>query len=552
VLLILLSGVLAASWWWPNRPVAGDVPMPASRFNSVSFAPYRAGESPLTRTFPSRAEVDQDLTLLATRTRAIRTYAAIEGDYDLPAMARAHGLKLWQGIWLGSDRASNAREIAAGIKAANTYPDVIERVVVGNEVLLRRDLPPDELIADIDQVKRAVRQTVTYADVWNFFVDNPQVVPHLDVVTIHILPYWEDQPTNIDGAIAHVRDVVAQFQKTFPGRKIAIGETGWPSRGRWRQDAAPSLVNQVIFLRRFIALAQAQNLDYNFFQAFDQAWKYRDEGVVGASWGLNTENRTPKFPLAGKVQEDAAWPMPAALSIACVWLLFVIATTARALPPQAQMKLAVAAMLLGGALGFAWAGTAPVLFDRFVRIAAIGNLAGQAALAFLCIQHIARRLTGAAAAPSRTGQDATNAARALLHARRPAGWQGQAWHDAVFDDLSFLFVWTAAVLQLLLLYDPRYRDFPLPTFAVPVVIVILRTALSDLPRAPAGREELVAGGVLFLAAIASAIREGPLNLQSIAWNGCAVLLAMPLLLRAARQGEAGGSAGSRRQMTDDR
>ncbi len=101
----------------------------------------------------------------------------------------------------------------------------------------------------------------------------------------------------------------------------------------------------------------------------------------------------------------------------------------------------------------------------------------------------------------------------------------------MFDDLSFLFVWTAAVLQLLLLYDPRYRDFPLPTFAVPVLVVVVRAFLTGLPLHGGGREEAVAGTVLLLAAVGSAIQEGALNLQSLEWNACAVLLAAPALLR---------------------
>jgi hypothetical protein len=98
----------------------------------------------------------------------------------------------------------------------------------------------------------------------------------------------------------------------------------------------------------------------------------------------------------------------------------------------------------------------------------------------------------------------------------------------LFDDLSFVFIWTAAVLQLLLLFDPRYRDFPIPTFAVPVFAVVVRALMRDLPRG-GGREELVAGGVLALAAIAGAVREGPLNQQSLAWCACALLLAVPTL-----------------------
>ena len=531
--MLLLSAVLlAGAWWWPNRPIAGDVAMPAARLNSVSFAPYRAHESPLTQSFPTRAEVDQDLGLIAARSRGFRTYAAIEGRYDLPAMARAHGLKMWQGIWLGPDRAANAREIAAGIAAARAYPDVIERVVVGNEVLLRKDLPADELIADIDAVKHAVRQSVTYADVWNFFIDNPQVVPHLDVITIHILPYWEDQPTNIDGVITHVRDTVARIAAAFPGRPIAIGETGWPSRGRWRQDAAPSLVNQVTYLRRFVALAQAQRLDYNFFQAFDEIWKYRNEGVVGASWGLWTIDRVEKFPLHGAVQEDAAWQVPAALSILCGVLLYANATLGAEPSGRSASLLAGMSMLLGGALGIAWHGSAYVLFDPLARIAAVGNLVGQVTLAMLYMQSLWGFCRTSRSVASRTGHDATCAARSLLRGRRPDGWAGPAWHRAVFDDLGFVFVWTAAVLQLLLLYDPRYRDFPVPTFAVPVVVTLLRGVGRDLRRGGGGVAEWVAGGTLLLAAFAGALREGLLNRQSLMWAGCAVILAAPMLVRA--------------------
>ncbi len=188
MLVVLLAGMVLAAWWWPNRLQGGDVVMPAGRLNSVSFAPFRDGQSPLTDQFPSAAEVDQDLALLAPHVRAIRSYASLGGDYDLAAMAKAHGLKLWLGVWLGGDRAQNAREVAAAIAIANRHPATVERVVVGNEVLLRRDLPPGELIAAIDRVRAAVRQPVTYADVWEFWQQFPEVAAHVDIVTIHLLP----------------------------------------------------------------------------------------------------------------------------------------------------------------------------------------------------------------------------------------------------------------------------------------------------------------------------------------------------------------------------
>lgn len=525
LLPVLLSALLVGLWWWPNRLRAGDVPMPEAKFESVSFAPYRAWQSPLAGIFPTRAEVNQDMALVARRARGIRTYSALEGDYDPGALAKAHGLKLWQGIWLGSSPKQNAAEMAAGIAIANAHPRTVDRVVVGNEVLLRRDLPVNALIADIEHVKRHVKQPVTYADVWEFWEQFPQVARHVDIVTVHILPYWENHPTSVSGAIAHIRNILARMHRLFPGKKIAIGEAGWPSRGRWRQNAVPSRVNEAVFIRRFIALAKAEHIDYNLIEAFDQVWKYHSEGTVGANWGLWTAARQPKFPLTGPVVEHPRWRWYAAGGVIASLLLFAgtLAANPR-LPPRARARLAVLAFALGGALSFAWAFTVPVIYDRYLWICALGNLPGQAVLAALLMRRAAAILSGRPLPAARTGADATRTVQALLRLRLPA------LRDSLFEDLGFLFVWAAGVMQLLLVFDPRYRDFPLPVFAVPLVVAVARALLADIPRG-GGWEEWVAGGALALGAIASAVQEGPLNHQSLIWNVAALLIAAPVLWR---------------------
>jgi exo-beta-1,3-glucanase (GH17 family) len=553
-LLIVLAAIVVAAWWWPNRPQAGDVPMPDTVLNSVSLAPFRPGQSPFTETYPSKQEVAEDVALLAGKVRAIRSYAALGGEADLAALAQRHGLKLWQGVWLGNDRAKNAREMAAAIALANRYPDTIDRLIVGNEVLLRRDLPVEELIADIDTVRAAVKQPVTYADVWDFWRQFAQVAPHVDIVTIHLLPYWEDDPTGIDGAVREVGNAYRQIAALFPGKRIAIGETGWPSRGRWRRDAAPSRVNQAVFLRRFIALSRQEGFEYNLIEAFDQDWKYRSEGTVGANWGLWSDDRQPKFPLSGPVEEDPGWRGKAATSVLLgVVLLGGVLWSHRAPPPQSSpasrdrerielplprsggrlgwgpVALAVLAMALGWALVWAWAGTLPVVYDLHLGIAAAANLTGQAVLALLLLDRAALILGRHPLPPRRTGADATETVLGLFRLRLPR-LPSRAW---LFDDLSFVFVWTAAVMQLLLLFDPRYRDFPLPVFIVPLIATLTHTLLGDLPRG-GGREELWAGGTLAVAAVASAINEGPLNLQSLTWNAAALVLAVPALLSALR------------------
>ncbi len=512
--LLLLSAIVTACWWVPNRlqsPAGGGV----QRFNCLSYEGYRPGESPLTDRFPTAAEVDQDLALLAPITRSIRTYAAIEGSYDIAAIAQKHGLHMWQGIWLGGDRAKNALEMAHAIDLAHRYPGTIERVVVGNEVLLRRDLPPAELMADIDRVRAAVRQPVAYADVSDFWDQFPLVAKHVDLVLIHLLPYWEDVPTGIDHAVATVGAVYDHFAALFAGKQVAIGETGWPSRGRQRRDALPSRVNQARFLRQFIALAAEKHFDYNFIEAFDQDWKYENEGIMGANWGIMTDVRTEWIPPSGALREDPSWGQHAAFSIVCGLLLTGIALTNRA-PNRHQAALL--GMTLGGALGLAQADAAPVLYDVHVRIAAIANLGGQAMLATLMML----RLAGAVSpAPWRTGGQATARVINLLRGRRMA-WPG------LFEDTLFLFIWAAAVDQALLVFDPRYRSFPVASYAVPLVVIAARAAQGDLPSNTGRREEAFLAAALTAGAVASGVQEGALNGQSLAWNACALVLTVPL------------------------
>jgi exo-beta-1,3-glucanase (GH17 family) len=517
LLLAILAVLIVLAWWLPNRKQNPPGTSTGEKFNSLSYEAYRTGESPLKDRFATAAEVEEDLTLLAPRTRAIRTYAAIEGPYDVTALAKKHGLKVWQGIWLGADRAKNAIEMAHAIDLAHRFPDTIERLVVGNEVLLRRDLPPAELIADIDHVRASVRQPVAYADVSDFWEQFPAVAPHVDVVMIHLLPYWEDTPTDVGHAVAYDGQVLRHFQAMFPGKRITIGETGWPSRGRQRQGAIPGRVAEATFLRAFMALSRAEKFDYNFFEAFDETWKYQNEGIVGANWGLFGADRREKIPLSGPLREDPDWEQHAVFSIACALLLAVMGLAASG--GRRPGVICMLAMVLGAALGLAQADAQPVLYDVHVRLAATVNLAGQALLAVLAIMRAAGPLPPV---PSRRGADATlrvQSPRLLLR------------RHGLFEDLCFLFIWTAMVEQALLVFDPRYRDFPLPSFAVPLVVTIARALAGDLPRHGGGREDFAAGAALAGLAIASAIQEGPLNGQSLLWNACALILAAPPLLR---------------------
>jgi len=501
-------------WAAPNQPLAGDVTMPAGKFNSLSYAPYRPGQSPLSKTYPTGAEVAQDLALVATQSNGIRTYSAIEGNYDIGALAKQAGLKVWLGIWLSSNPQDNAREMAAGIAEANKHPDTITRVIVGNEVLLRRDLSVDDLTADIDYVHARVKQPVAYADVTDFWRQFPQVAPHVDIVMIHFLPYWEDKPLNVDAAIAEIKSTTDEFKTLFPNKTISIGETGWPSRGRWRADAAPSRVNEAVFLRRFVTLADQEGVDYNLIEAFDQNWKYEDEGVAGANWGIWNAEREPKFPLNGPVTEHVSWPWYAALgALGGVALFGAVGFR--------NVRLAVPAFALGNGYAIACMGTLPMLYDDWLRLDALVNLGLQAIFAFLIIRRADLILSGGTLPPVTTGAATLAAMRRL---RLPLN----------YDSLSFVFLASAAIFEAMLVFDGRYRDAPMPVFIIPVIAAVFRFWTKDKPK-QLGWEEIFAANSLALLAIVDAAIEGANNLDFVTWNVAALMLAAPVVMAQERK-----------------
>jgi hypothetical protein len=214
------------------------------------------------------------------------------------------------------------------------------------------------------------------------------------------------------------------------------------------------------------------------------------------------------------VVDDPYWRWRAAASIGLGLLLVAVGGLR-------DWRCLTLGVVLGNALVFAWSGTVPLAFGVGLGVAAAVNLAGQCLLAVLVM----------AAARGRPALAGVNAAGATAYLRCLIRRGRLPPPSARLDVLAFVFTWTAAVLQILLVIDPRYRDFPTPTFAVPLVAIAARAALRELPRGGGGREEAVLAAVLIMGAAASAVQEGVLNRQSLIWNACALLLASPSCLR---------------------
>ena len=105
----------------------------------------------------------------------------------------------------------------------------------------------------------------------------------------------------------HLEKIVAQIQALAPNKRVLIGESGWPTAGRQRGLAEPSIINAARYINNMIDSAERNGFDYNIVEAFNQPWKSEFEGVVGANWGLLSINRKPVIPLTGQVLDNPNW-----------------------------------------------------------------------------------------------------------------------------------------------------------------------------------------------------------------------------------------------------
>ncbi len=306
---LTLSSLLVVVLFWfllGNVFILKDDSNSFSKLQCVSYAPFGKDDSPFMMDkglVISEDLVRKDLQLLSKYTDCIRTYSTV-GLEMVPKIARENNLKMLMGAWVNGDEKPTRKELDTLIKLANENKDIVKAVIVGNEALLRGDLSDKRLYAYIKEVKTALPDVrVTYADVWEYWVKYPHIKEVTDFVTIHILPYWEDDPMNIHESIEHLANVRHEVEGILKTTDILIGETGWPSEGRMREDALPSKTNQAIFVRDFVKLAVEKNWDYNIIEAFDQPWKRESEGAVGGFWGLFDKDRLDKNVFAGDVSD---------------------------------------------------------------------------------------------------------------------------------------------------------------------------------------------------------------------------------------------------------
>jgi len=294
--------------------------------NAVCYSGFRTGQHPDRgegANNPTKEQILEDLIIVRNDMgfKLIRLYdSGMNSEMVLQIIQENHlDIKVLLGMWLNAELSAhetcawliepipqeeldankvvNQIELQRGIDLANSYPEIVVAVNVGNEALVDwndHKMHVDTVIAYCRKVGKAIRQPVTVADNYEWWAARGKELANvLDFISVHIYPVWEGK--DIDEGMSYSIANIQKVRDSLPDAKIVISEAGWASVASEFGERA-SEEKQLQYYNEIMDWAAQMNITTFFFEAFDEDWKGNPNDPMGAEkhWGLYTVDRKPK------------------------------------------------------------------------------------------------------------------------------------------------------------------------------------------------------------------------------------------------------------------
>jgi glycoside/pentoside/hexuronide:cation symporter, GPH family len=259
--------------------------------HGLCFSPYIEGQE--TGDILSADQIRRRLDVIAPHTKWIRSFSCTEGNELIPELAHQKGIKTMVGAWISDDKARNEKEIESLISLAKA--GLVDIAAVGNEVLHREEISEQDLLSYIKRVREALPDTIPvgYVDAYYQFLDRPALIDACDVILVNCYPFWEG--ADYAHALSYLNRMMELTQQAANGKKVIITETGWPDIGEQVVAAIPSQLNAMKYFVTVQDWAKSKNTELFYFSSFDESWKTKQEGKVGAGWGIWDKNEQLKI-----------------------------------------------------------------------------------------------------------------------------------------------------------------------------------------------------------------------------------------------------------------
>lgn len=289
--------------------------------NAICYSGYRRNQNPADHSYPSVAEIREDLRILSKHWRYLRLYdCSLHAERVLQVIQdEGFDFQVMLGAYLGAEvnnpqcpwgtplseaalQASvqaNAQELQRLIQLANLHPDTVFSVAVGNEATVDWTdhlVPVERMIEYVRLVKKGVRQPVTFCEnyvPWQHKLRD--LVPELDFLSLHTYPVWEYK--QVHEALEYTKDNIRSVAALYPGKPIVVTEAGWAtqSNGRGIQPDNASQQLQAIYYEALMQWSRESGTLVFVFEAFDEPWKGSPDPLEPEKhWGLFDVDRRPK------------------------------------------------------------------------------------------------------------------------------------------------------------------------------------------------------------------------------------------------------------------
>jgi len=266
------------------------------------YGAYRDNENPDYNIQPTISELTEDLAFIKNLTNSIRSYGVTDNLEQIPILCQQYEIDCYPTAWISIYGCENERQINQLIQIANQNLNHVKGLIVGSEVLLRNDISEQKLLEYISRVKTSTTLPVASAELWKTWEDHPLLAQAVDIIFVHIYPYWDG--IVVERGTAYIVEKWNELKAKYPGKRIILGETGWPSQGEQRGSAIPNEANQKKYLSDFISLIDSSKIESFYFSVFDEKWK-TTEGSMGNHWGIFNSDGSIKTLLKDLVPADA-------------------------------------------------------------------------------------------------------------------------------------------------------------------------------------------------------------------------------------------------------
>ncbi len=331
---------------------------------AISYGGYRKNSRDIQ---PTVEEIKEDMRILyAMGVRVLRTYntklkhasTVLEAIRELKTENPEFEMYVMLGAWIDCENAwtphpnhdaesedANAGEIQRSIDMANTYPDIVKIIAVGNEAMVKWAaayyVQPGVILKWVNHLQNLKREGKLDKDLWITSSDNfaswgggdniyhtedlNELIKAVDYVSLHTYPmhdthynpsFWgldesENELTKteqldkiIERSVAYAK---AQYKQTStyiknvaPDKPIHIGESGWASSSNGfyglNGSKATDEYKQGLYHQLMRDWTNKNGIACFYFEAFDEPWKdAQNPGGSENHFGLFTVDGKAKY-----------------------------------------------------------------------------------------------------------------------------------------------------------------------------------------------------------------------------------------------------------------